>query len=105
MVWLMVLAMVVNTTVDTAVPKLAAGDVVVDGGNSCYRDDLRRAKRLTDRGQHHVNCGTSGGIAGLERGYCLMVGGEADVVRLLDPIFATLIRAEFGGHAEKRVPE
>jgi 6-phosphogluconate dehydrogenase len=89
-VWLMVPAAVVDATLDSLLPKLAADDVVVDGGNSYYRDDLLRAKRLADRGVHHVDCGTSGGIAGLERGYCLMIGGEADVVRRLDPIFATL---------------
>ena len=89
-VWLMVPAAVVDATLDGLVPKLAAGDVVVDGGNSYYRDDLLRAKRLADRGLHHVDCGTSGGIFGLERGYCLMIGGEGDVVRRLDPIFATL---------------
>jgi 6-phosphogluconate dehydrogenase len=89
-VWLMVPAAVVDATLDALLPKLAAGDVVVDGGNSYYRDDLLRAKRLADRGLHHVDCGTSGGIFGLERGYCLMIGGEADVVRRLDPIFATL---------------
>ena len=71
-------------------PCSLAGDVVVDGGNSYYRDDIVRAKRLADRGLHYVDCGTSGGILGLDRGYCLMIGGEADVVRRLDPIFATL---------------
>ena len=86
----MVPAAVVDVTLDALLPKLAADDVVVDGGNSYYRDDLLRAKRLADRGLHHVDCGTSGGIIGLERGYCLMIGGEADVVRRLDPIFATL---------------
>jgi 6-phosphogluconate dehydrogenase len=89
-VWLMVPAAVVDPTLDALLPKLAADDVVVDGGNSYYRDDLLRAKRLADRRMHHVDCGTSGGIVGLERGYCLMIGGEADVVRRLDPIFATL---------------
>ena len=89
-VWLMVPAAVVDATLDALLPKLAAGDVVVDGGNSYYRDDLLRAKRLADRNLHHVDCGTSGGIVGLERGYCLMIGGETDVVRRLDPIFATL---------------
>jgi len=89
-VWLMVPAAVVDATLDALLPKLAAGDVVVDGGNSYYRDDLLRAQRLADRGLHHVDCGTSGGIAGLERGYCLMIGGEADVVRRLDSIFVTL---------------
>ena len=89
-VWLMVPAAVVDATLDALLPRLAAGDVVVDGGNSYYRDDLLRARRLADRGLHHVDCGTSGGIFGLERGYCLMIGGDADVVRRLDPIFATL---------------
>ncbi len=89
-IWLMVPAAVVDETLDKLVPKLIPGDVVVDGGNSYYRDDLARAARLTERGIHHVDCGTSGGVMGLERGYCLMIGGEADVVRRLDPIFATL---------------
>src|SRR5438034_7041662 len=89
-VWLMVPAAVVDATLDELVPRLAAGDVVVDGGNSYYRDDVDRAKRLTARGLHYVDCGTSGGVWGLERGYCLMIGGEADVVRRLDPLFATL---------------
>jgi 6-phosphogluconate dehydrogenase len=89
-VWLMVPAAVVDNTLDELVPKLAPGDIVVDGGNSYYRDDLDRAKRLADRGIHHVDCGTSGGVVGLERGYCLMIGGEAGVVHRLDPIFATL---------------
>jgi len=89
-VWLMVPAGVVDGTLATLLPKLAAGDVVVDGGNSYYRDDLARARRTAERGIHHVDCGTSGGVFGLERGYCLMIGGEPDVVRRLDPIFATL---------------
>jgi 6-phosphogluconate dehydrogenase len=89
-VWLMVPAAVVDATLDALLPKLAAADVVVDGGNSHYRDDDRRAKHLAARGLHHVDCGTSGGIVGLERGYCLMIGGEVDVVRRLDPLFATL---------------
>lgn len=89
-VWLMVPAAVVDATLDELVPKLTAGDVVVDGGNSYYRDDILRAKRLGDAGLHYVDVGTSGGVFGLERGYCLMIGGEADVVRRLDPIFATL---------------
>ncbi len=89
-VWLMVPAAVVDATLDALVPKLAAADVVVDGGNSYYRDDIRRAQRLTGKGLHYVDCGTSGGVLGLERGYCLMIGGEADVVQRLDPIFATL---------------
>jgi len=89
-VWLMVPAGVVDGTLATLLPKLAAGDVVVDGGNSYYRDDLARARRTAERGIHYVDCGTSGGVFGLERGYCLMIGGEPDVVRRLDPIFATL---------------
>ena len=89
-VWLMVPAAVVDATLEGLVPRLAADDVVVDGGNSYYRDDVDRAKRLTARGLHYVDCGTSGGVWGLERGYCLMIGGEPDVVRRLDPLFATL---------------
>jgi 6-phosphogluconate dehydrogenase len=89
-VWLMVPAAVVDATLDEVVPRLAAGDVLVDGGNSYYRDDIERAKRLRASGLHYVDCGTSGGVWGLERGYCLMIGGEADVVRRLDALFATL---------------
>jgi 6-phosphogluconate dehydrogenase len=89
-VWLMVPAAVVDSTLEELVPRLAPGDIVVDGGNSYYRDDVDRAKRLAGRGLHYVDCGTSGGVYGLERGYCLMIGGEPDVVRRLDPIFATL---------------
>ena len=89
-VWLMVPAAAVDATLDALLPTLDAGDVVIDGGNSYYRDDIVRAKRLADRGLHYVDCGTSGGVFGLDRGYCLMIGGEADVVRRLDPIFATL---------------
>jgi 6-phosphogluconate dehydrogenase len=89
-VWLMVPAAVVDTTLGDLVPLLAKGDVVIDGGNSFYRDDVDRAKRLAGQGLHYVDCGTSGGVWGLERGYCLMIGGEPEVVRHLDPIFATL---------------
>ena len=89
-VWLMVPAAVVDATLDDLVPRLARGDVVVDGGNSYYRDDIERAKRLAMSGLHYVDCGTSGGVWGLERGYCLMIGGEPEVVRRLDPVFATL---------------
>ncbi len=89
-VWLMVPAAVVDATLDDVAPRLAAGDVVVDGGNSYYRDDVDRAKRLAPRGLHYVDCGTSGGVFGLERGYCLMIGGETDIVRRLDSLFATL---------------
>jgi 6-phosphogluconate dehydrogenase len=89
-VWLMVPAAVVNATLEALVPLLAAGDVLVDGGNSYYRDDMDRAERLAADGLHYVDCGTSGGVLGLERGYCLMIGGEPEVVRRLDPLFATL---------------
>jgi 6-phosphogluconate dehydrogenase len=89
-VWLMVPAALVDRTLADLAPKLANGDAVVDGGNSFYRDDVDRAKRLEPQGLHYVDCGTSGGVWGLERGYCLMIGGEPDVVRRLDPIFATL---------------
>ena len=89
-VWLMVPAAAVDAVLAEVVPRLDRDDVVVDGGNSYYRDDVDRAKRLAARGVHHVDCGTSGGVWGLERGYCLMIGGQTDVVRRLDPLFATL---------------
>jgi 6-phosphogluconate dehydrogenase len=89
-VWLMVPAAVVDTTIAALVPLLEPGDILVDGGNSYYVDDLRRAKQLASRGLHYVDVGTSGGVWGLERGYCMMIGGEPDVVRHLDPVFATL---------------
>jgi 6-phosphogluconate dehydrogenase len=89
-VWLMIPAAAVDAAIDDLAPRLASGDVIVDGGNSYYRDDIDRAKRLASRGLHYVDCGTSGGIWGAERGYCLMIGGETEVVRRLDPIFAAL---------------
>ncbi len=89
-VWLMVPAAVVDATLAELVPRLSQGDVIVDGGNSYYRDDIDRAKRLASAGLHYVDCGTSGGVLGLERGYCLMIGGEAEIVHHLDPVFATL---------------
>jgi 6-phosphogluconate dehydrogenase len=89
-VWLMVPAAAVDATIDQLIPRLSRGDVVVDGGNSYYRDDIDRAKRLQATGLNHVDCGTSGGVWGLERGYCMMIGGETEAVRRLDPIFATL---------------
>ncbi len=89
-IWLMVPAAVVDATLDTLLPRLAPGDIIIDGGNSWYRDDLKRAKRLAELGLHYVDCGTSGGVFGLERGYCLMIGGEPDIVRHLDPVFKTL---------------
>src|SRR3989475_5009 len=89
-IWLMVPAAVVDATVDDLAPRLGRGDTIIDGGNSYYVDDIRRAKRLAGRGLPHVDMGTSGGVWGLERGYCLMIGGEAEPVRRLEPIFATL---------------
>ena len=89
-VWLMVPAAVVDKTIAELLPHLEAGDIVIDGGNSYYVDDIRRAKELAPKRIHYVDVGTSGGVWGLERGYCMMVGGEADVVKHLDPIFATL---------------
>ncbi len=89
-IWLMVPAGVVDATLADLVPLLAPGDTVIDGGNSYYHDDLRRAAELRARDLHYVDVGTSGGIWGLERGYCLMIGGEAPVVERLDPIFAAL---------------
>ncbi len=89
-IWLMVPAAVVEATIGDLEPMLDRGDIIIDGGNSHYQDDVDRALRLRPRGIHYVDCGTSGGVWGLERGYCLMIGGEPDVVRHLDPIFATL---------------
>jgi 6-phosphogluconate dehydrogenase len=89
-VWLMLPAAIVDATIAALEPRLKPGDIIVDGGNSFYRDDVDRAKRLAGRGLHYVDCGTSGGVWGLERGYCLMIGGEPDVVKHLDPIFAAL---------------
>ena len=89
-VCLMVPAAYVDASIDELVPLLQRGDTVIDGGNSNHEDDIARAERLASRGIHYVDMGTSGGVWGLERGYCLMIGGEADVVARLDPIFATL---------------
>jgi 6-phosphogluconate dehydrogenase len=89
-VWMMVPAAVVDSVLTSLVRVLAAGDIVIDGGNSYYHDDIRRAGELKTKGIHYVDCGTSGGVWGLERGYCLMIGGEQDVVEHLDPIFKTL---------------
>ena len=89
-VWLMVPAGVVDKTIADLLPHLERGDVLIDGGNSYYVDDIRRAKELTAKGIHYVDVGTSGGVWGLERGYCMMIGGETEAVTRLDPIFATL---------------
>jgi 6-phosphogluconate dehydrogenase len=111
-VWMMVPAGVVDKTVADVVPYLERGDILIDGGNSYYIDDIRRAKELAPKGIHYVEVGTSGGVWGLERGYCMMIGGEAEVVKHLDPIFATLApgrgdvprtpgREKVGGTAEQ----
>lgn len=89
-IWLMLPAAVVDGTLAKLEPLLDRGDIIIDGGNSYYRDDIDRKGRLAPLGIHYVDCGTSGGVWGLERGYCLMIGGEADIVKHLDPIFATL---------------
>jgi 6-phosphogluconate dehydrogenase len=110
--WLMVPAAVVDQSIADLLHLLEAGDILIDGGNSYYVDDIRRAKELASKSIHYVDVGTSGGIWGLERGYCMMIGGETDVVQYLDPIFATLApgigdipptpgREKPGGTAEK----
>ena len=88
--WLMVPAAAVDPVLDSLTPLLESGDVMIDGGNSHYHDDIRRAARLRELGIHHVDVGVSGGVWGLERGYCQMVGGEPGIVQHLDPIFRTL---------------
>ncbi len=111
-VWLMVPAAVVDKTIADLVPHLEAGDILIDGGNSYYVDDIRRAKELVTKRIHYVDVGTSGGVWGLERGYCMMIGGEEAVVKRLDPIFARLApgagniprtpgREKLGGTAEQ----
>jgi 6-phosphogluconate dehydrogenase len=89
-VWLMVPAAVVDKAIAGVLPHLEAGDILIDGGNSYYVDDIRRARELAAKGIHYVDVGTSGGVWGLERGYCMMIGGEKDVVAHLDPVFAAL---------------
>ncbi len=89
-VWLMVPAAVVERTIAALLPHLEAGDILIDGGNSYYVDDIARARNLAARRIHYVDVGTSGGVWGLERGYCMMIGGEKDVVQHLDPIFSAL---------------
>jgi 6-phosphogluconate dehydrogenase len=97
-IWLMLPAAVVDSTLDQLVGLLDAGDTVIDGGNSYYRDDITRAKSLLTKNIHYVDVGTSGGVWGLERGYSLMIGGEKEVVKRLDPIFKTIAPGE--GSAE-----
>ena len=111
-IWLMVPAAVVDKTIADVLPHLEPEDILIDGGNSYYIDDIRRAKELASKGIHYVDVGTSGGVWGLERGYCMMIGGEPNAVKHLDPIFATLApgvqnisrtpgRDKIGGTAEK----
>jgi len=111
-IWLMVPAGVVDSTIAEIVPYLESGDILIDGGNSYYVDDIRRAKALTVNKIHYVDVGTSGGVWGLERGYCMMIGGETPIVAGLDPIFSTLApgtgtisrtpgRENLGGTAEQ----
>jgi 6-phosphogluconate dehydrogenase len=89
-VWVMVPAGVAGKTVEELAAHMDAGDIIIDGGNSYYRDDILRAKALKTRGIHYVDCGTSGGVYGLERGFCLMIGGEERIVKYLDPIFRSI---------------
>jgi 6-phosphogluconate dehydrogenase len=111
-IWLMVPAAVVDQTISGILPHLEAEDILIDGGNSYYVDDIRRAKGLTEKRIHYVDVGTSGGVWGLERGYCMMIGGEVEVIQHLDPIFSTLApgpgvaprtagREKLGGTAEQ----
>lgn len=97
-IWAMVPAGFVQQTVDQLARLLDAGDVIIDGGNSYYRDDIMRAAQLNEKGIHYIDCGTSGGVWGMERGYCLMIGGEQPVVHRLDPIWRTI--APGAGSAE-----
>ena len=89
-VWLMVPAGVAGKTVEELAARMDAGDIIIDGGNSYYRDDVLRAKALAARGLHYVDCGTSGGVFGLDRGFCLMIGGEDAIVKHLEPIFSSI---------------
>ena len=89
-IWLMVPAAVVDQQLDALISRLDAGDIVIDGGNSYYKDDIIRAQRLKKKGIHYLDVGTSGGVMGLERGYCLMIGGDDSAVKHLNPVFATL---------------
>jgi 6-phosphogluconate dehydrogenase len=111
-VWLMVPAAVVDATISDLIPLLEPGDIVVDGGNSYYVDDIRRAKQLAEKQIHYVDVGTSGGVWGRDRGYCMMIGGPGDAVGRLDPVFKTLApgigdiprtpgREKIGGTAEQ----
>jgi 6-phosphogluconate dehydrogenase len=111
-IWLMVPAAAVDQSIADLAPLLETGDILIDGGNSHYVDDIRRGRELSAKGIHYVDVGTSGGVWGLERGYCMMIGGEAEIVQRLDPIFAALApgrgdlprtpgREKLGGTAEE----
>src|SRR6266404_8857793 len=89
-IWLMVPAAVVDASIADLLPHLESGDILIDGGNAYYVDDIRRATELKAKGIHYMDVGTSGGVWGLERGYCMMIGGEPGAVKHLDPVFATL---------------
>lgn len=95
-IWLMLPAAITQSTLDTLAPLLGAGDTIIDGGNSFYRDDIARAHQLASSGLHYVDCGTSGGIWGLDRGYSLMIGGEDEVVTRLDSIFRSIAPGDDG---------
>src|SRR3954453_13955780 len=95
-IWMMVPAAVVDEMITTLLPDLDAGDILIDGGNSYYVDDIRRARELAARQIHYIDAGTSGGVWGLERGYCLMIGGETAPVKQLDPIFSALAPGNTG---------
>ena len=99
--WVMVPAGVTGGTVDELSHRMQAGDTIIDGGNSYYRDDIDRARSLSERGIHFIDCGTSGGVWGLERGYCLMIGGQKEPVQRLDPIFRSIAP---GVEAAQRTP-
>ncbi len=97
-IWIMVPAGIVQSTLDQLTGLLEPGDAIIDGGNSYYRDDIERARQVRGKGLHYLDCGTSGGVFGLERGYCLMIGGETEAVQRLDPIWLTIAPGE--GSAE-----
>jgi 6-phosphogluconate dehydrogenase len=102
-VWVMIPAGAVDALLATLQPVLRSGDIVIDGGNSNWQDDIRRAKQLKPQGVHYIDAGTSGGVFGLERGYCLMVGGDDDAVRQLEPVFAALASdGKTGGKTAER---
>jgi 6-phosphogluconate dehydrogenase len=100
-VWIMVPAAVVDAVLADLMPLLSPGDIVIDGGNSFYRDDIRRGTELKQRGLHYLDVGTSGGVAGNQRGYCLMIGGDTAAVKMLEPVFAALAPGRESGEARQ----